>query len=355
MSSKQLRANLQSALQTLANGDLRVSATALLATLGYASHKTLDLPTEPQAFASDVEKLLGGSKQLNTTHANPADWQSAAFLFQLTNDELPALAAGQMSLLTDAGGIQAHQIESFVFLALDLKAGTWSRTRLAALTREVNRLFPMPAVLLYRHPLADGTPLLSVAVINRRANKVDATRDVIEGKVSIIKDIDLGAPHAAHLRILESMALTAVDAKYVPSSFDALYAAWLNALDVKELNKQFYDELARWYYWAIRKDTGVVFPKGQPLDDSDDPFTKERPTVALIRLLTRLIFVWFLKEKRLVPAQLFDEKALEKLLNTAPHQHGQWQHPAATNAAENIICVGHDLPENMWNKAVSPK
>ena len=95
------------------------------------------------------------------------------------------------------------------------------------------------AVLLFRHPAEDGTPLLSIAVIHRRANKVDATRDVIEGKVSIIKDIDLAHPHAAHLRILESMALTEVDAKYVPSSFAALYAAWLKALDVKELNRQF--------------------------------------------------------------------------------------------------------------------
>ena len=135
MSSKQLRADLLSALQTLAKSDLRASATAFLATLGYASNKTLDLPVEPQAFANEVEKLLGGSKQLNTAHANPADWQSAAFLFQLTNDDLPALAAGQMSLLTDAQGLQVHQIESFVFLALDLKAGAWSRTRLAALTR----------------------------------------------------------------------------------------------------------------------------------------------------------------------------------------------------------------------------
>ena len=129
MSSKQLRANLQSALHQLAAGDLRNSATALLTQLGYASHKTLDLHTEPQTFVREIERLLGGTSQLNTTHASPADWKSAAFLFQLTNDEFPALAAGQLSLLQDAGGVQAHQIESFVFLALDLKAGNWSRTR----------------------------------------------------------------------------------------------------------------------------------------------------------------------------------------------------------------------------------
>ncbi len=322
MSSKQLREEIQTALQNLATGELRATATALLGKLGYASHKTLELPTQPQAFAQEVENLLGGSKQLNPTHASLANWRSAAFLFQLTNDELPALAAGQASLLTETGGVQAWQVESFVFLALDLKPGVWSRTRLAALTREVNRLFPMPAVLLFRHPREDGTPLLSVSVIHRRANKRDASRDVIEGKVSIIKDIDLGTPHAAHLRILESMALTEVDAKYIPSSFDKLYEAWLEVLSVKALNDRFYKDLAEWYYWAILARTGVVFPKGQPLEKSDDPTTNNRPTVALIRLLTRLIFVWFLKEKQLVPAALFEEKALAGLLNTPPDQHG---------------------------------
>ena len=317
-----LRVRIHSALQTLATGDLRVGATALLATLGYASHKTLTLPAQPQAFAREVEVLLGGIKQLHAVHASLADWKSATFLFQLTNDELPALAAGQLSLLAETGGVQAHQMESFVFLALDLNAGTWSRTRLAAITRELNRLFPMPAVLLFRHPREDGTALLSVAVIHRRANKRDPLLDVVEGKVSIIKDIDLTAPHAAHLRILESMALTEVDTKYVPSSFDALYKAWLKVLDVKALNDRFYKDLAEWYYWAIRKGTGVVFPKGQPLEQAADPATNGRPTVALIRMLTRLIFVWFLKEKRLVPAQLFDENALAGLLKTTPHQHG---------------------------------
>jgi adenine-specific DNA-methyltransferase len=364
MSSKQIRADVLAALNTLAIGDLQQSTTALLNTLGYASNKTLDLPNKPEVFVKQLEALLGSTKQLHADNASLPDWKSAAFLFQLTNDELPALAAGQLSLLAGSGGVQAHQIESFVFIAIDLKPGTWSRTRLALLTREVNRLFPMPAVLLFRHPQEDGAPLLSVAVIHRRANKRDASRDVIEGKVSIIKDIDLAKPHAAHLRILESMALTEVDAKYVPSNFDKLYEAWLKVLDVKELNNRFYEELARWYYWAIAKETGVVFPLGQPLESSDDPFTKNRPTVAMIRLLTRLIFVWFLKEKRLVPAQLFDEKALSSLLIAAPHLHanqGNYYQAILQNlffATLNTEMTDEDEDGNkqrVWREAAGPK
>ena len=322
MSNPKLRAGLQAALQQLAHGDLQRNAFAVLAALGYASGKTLELPSQPQQFAQELEALVGGKKQLSIDNACLQDWKGAAFLFQLTNDELPTLAAGQMSLLSDTGGVQAYQIESFVFLAVDLKQGNWSRTRLADITREINKLFPMPAVVMFRHMREDDAPLLSLTVIHRRASKVDASKDVIEGKVSIIKDIDLQQPHAAHLRILESMALLEVDSKFVPSSFEALYKAWIEVLSAKALNKQFYDELSRWYYWAVHAETGVVFPPGQPLDDSDDPFTKNRPTVALIRLLTRLIFVWFLKEKQLIPSQLFEEKALSRLLKVAPHLHG---------------------------------
>ena len=44
MAESKLRKALQGQLQTLSTGDLRTSATALLAALGYTSHKTLDLP-----------------------------------------------------------------------------------------------------------------------------------------------------------------------------------------------------------------------------------------------------------------------------------------------------------------------
>ncbi|MDP2027390.1 TaqI-like C-terminal specificity domain-containing protein [Sulfuriferula sp.] len=319
MSDTQLRADIEDTLKAAASGDLRAHALKLLSTLGYASNKTLDWPTQPQVFARDIETLLGGSNRLNLETACLADWQSVFFLFQLTNDELPTLAAGQMSFFNDTG-VQPYQIESFIFLAVDLKAGNWSRTRLARITRELNRLFPMPVIMLYRHLGHDQEPMLSLAVINRRGHKRDASRDVMDGKISIIKDIDLRAPHAAHVRILESMALTRVSTKYVPSSFSQLYEAWMAVLDVKALNEKFYKELSDWYFWALREETGVRFPKGQPLDDSHDPSITGRPSVAMIRLLTRLIFVWFLKEKKLVPSELFDEKALAGLLCISPHQ-----------------------------------
>jgi len=364
-----LRQSISDALNRIGEADgaeaFGQSATQLLSALGYASQKTLQLPTQPEAFARELGSLLASASTLDAARASLNDWSSVSFLFQLTDDELPALAAGQQSFFV-GGGMQPHQIESFVFLALDLKHGAWSRSRLAQITRELNRLFPMPAVLLFRHADANLQAQMSVAVIHRRANKRDATRDVIESKVSIIKDVNLKAPHAAHLRILESLALSEVDDKFVPASFDALYKAWLNVLNVKALNDRFYKDLADWYYWAVLASTGVTFPPGQSLEDSTDPATKGRPTVALIRLLTRLIFVWFLKEKGLIPAALFDAKELAKLLVDAPDAHnngrtGNYYQAILQNlffATLNTETTDEDESGNkqrVWREASGPK
>ena len=59
--------------------------------------------------------------------------------------------------------------------------------------------------------------------------------------------------------------------------------------------------------WAVRL---VKFPK--PNDDKNDDHT--HASISVIRLLTRLIFVWFVKEKRLIPEDLFNRKNLQKLL-----------------------------------------
>ncbi len=70
---------------------------------------------------------------------------------------------------------------------------------------------------------------------------------------------------------------------------------------VEVLTKAFYQELSDWYAWAVKK---VHFPN--KLDDptDDDKFNAE----STIRLVTRLIFVWFLKQKHLIPDEFFDEQ-----------------------------------------------
>lgn len=76
---------------------------------------------------------------------------------------------------------------------------------------------------------------------------------------------------------------------------------------VEVLTKLFYKELSDWYFWAIKF---AEFPNN--IDDEKDNF-KYNPE-NIIRLITRLIFVWFLKQKELVQSDLFEEKRLKEIL-----------------------------------------
>ena len=295
---------IASALDCFSQQPMPLAAAGLLKTLGYSSDKTIDLGTRPADFVAKLRQSSQTPSAFDDARAEVALWRSAHFLFQLTNDEIPSLMLGQRSFSTTAS-VYAQQLESFVFLAIALDGDDWSRSALARITRELNRAFPMPAIVVFSHG-----DRLSIAVIDRRAHKRDAARDVMTDRISIIKDIRLNQPHAAHLRILAALAAdTLSESAKRPSNFRELYDAWLNALSVQELNKKFYTELAHWYFWAR---TQVQFPPGAPKDDEGFQ------SIAVIRLLTRLIFVWFIKEKGLVPERLFDAKALVGFLKESP-------------------------------------
>lgn len=295
---------ISSALESFSQQPLPIAATGLLRTLGYSSDKTIDLGSRPAEFMARLRQFSQTPAAFDEARAALPQWRSAHFLFQLTNEEIPSLMLGQRSFST-AASVLGQQIESFVFLAIELDGEDWSRSALARIARELNRAFPMPAIVALRH---GGR--LSVAVIDRRAHKRDPARDVMTDRISIIKDIRLDRPHAAHLRILAALAAEDLgESARRPTNFRELYDAWLSALSVQELNKNFYTELAHWYFWAR---TQMQFPPAAPKDDEGFE------SIAVIRLLTRLIFVWFIKEKGLVPERLFDPQALGGYLRESP-------------------------------------
>lgn len=83
---------------------------------------------------------------------------------------------------------------------------------------------------------------------------------------------------------------------------------------VESLAKEFYDRLYHWYQWAVETQTkdapGVTFPNNPETTDDD----KDNMNVKIIRLITRLLFVWFIKQKELVPNDIFDTQRLKELL-----------------------------------------
>ncbi len=296
----ELKQQIERALQTFADTDLSTAAVGLLSTLGYQSEKTLDLGGSPARFLEQFDSHA--SHSLNKEKALFDDWQEIQLLFQLTDEELSA----DSGILSRTAVSQAL-MTSYLFFAIQLSEKEYARGKLAQITRQLNNLFPMPVMVLFVYDCK-----LTIAVINRRHSKRDADKDVL-GKVTLIQGIDLSNPHRGHLDILAGLALQELSGKTGIHSFDALHAAWEEIFNIELLNKKFYRELSNWYFWAMHN---VHFPFDDMEADKVGLFKtedkiREHDAKNLIRLLTRLLFVWFIKEKGLVPESLFDKEELE--------------------------------------------
>lgn len=290
MTNQEIKHLVRDAVTSFSNQSLRSASLSLFAALGYKSDRTLAVNTVADFCAQfDRNGLLAHPR------AEKANWKSIELLFQLTDEELSRHA----SLFKDTA-VKASLLQSYVFFSVELKPGDYARGKLAAITRQINRVFPMPVMVLFKV----GSNL-SIAVINRRQNKRDESKDVL-GKVTLIQNIAIAKPHPGHLDILASFSTSELVARKKPiGNFDQLHAAWEDVFNVELLNKRFYEELSNWYFWARKQ---VSFP-----DDLEKDETKRNAT-SVIRLLTRLIFCWFLKEKNLIPESLFDEVELKKAL-----------------------------------------
>ena len=88
------------------------------------------------------------------------------------------------------------------------------------------------------------------------------------------------------------------------------------AFSVEKVTKDFYKKIADWYFWAVQN---VVFPKDVEQE------TNGRNN-AVIRMITRLIFIWFMRERGLVSPALFDFLKIEKLLkDTSPNSSSYYK------------------------------
>lgn len=192
----------------------------------------------------------------------------------------------------------------FIF-ACEIKAdASLTRTVAAALTRGFNRIASAsPVVLVMRQ--ADK---LTLATCERTDSAHGGEK---LGKVSVLRNVNCTNPHRGHLDILLSLG------NKQHSTFDSLYAHWKEVFSNELLTKKFYGELSDWYAWAVKT---VRFPNSLTTNDDDDKYNHE----SCIRLITRLIFVWFLKQKNLIPEEYFDEEYIKEnfIDNFDPHDRG---------------------------------
>ena len=288
--------DIKNALIYFTDGNLADNARRLLDTLGYRSGRTISL--EPNTAEGFIENF-DPSKTMNAGRALLDEWESIDILFQLTGDEITL--SDQTTSGSEERGIDNSVYQSYLFFALKLRGNGYSRTQLSQITREINKLTPMPAMVVFQHGRS-----LTFAVIDRRLHRRDESRDVLE-KVTLIKDINLGTPHRAHIDILFDLS----HRQRQFANFNALHEAWKDALDTEALNRDFFKELFKWFEWAVCE---AKFPAEEAKTLS--------PQEHIIRLITRLLFVWFLKEKGLVSKELFKEDGVRNLLKDYDRDDG---------------------------------
>ena len=300
-------ADIRNRLAATASGDFPTRVAELLAEMGYRSGRTL--PGQSGDVADFLAQFPVENPDTQSEQAFRQNARSAHLLFQLTDAEIEIAASGQGTLLAPDAFAQGN-LKSFLFVAVELENARYPRGGYAAFTREINKRLSQPAVVLFR----TASNLLTLAFVHRRPHKRDDNRDVL-GSVSLVREIDPANPHRAHLDILADLSLGErlawVEQNRQQRNFDGLLAAWLDALDTEELNRRFYRELSAWFERAGKEAT---FPT--------DQVVTLPPEEHLIRLITRLLFVWFMKEKGLVAGDLFVEARVNDLLKDYDRERG---------------------------------
>jgi hypothetical protein len=193
--------------------------------------------------------------------------------------------------------------EQMMVFAVDFKRDRKiTRSEMATLTRSLNRASKAcPIVLVCRYANEEGTRF-ALSLCERTAYKQAGHTGEKAGKVNILRGINPEKPHTGHVRILEDMRLERKD-----NTFKAVYDKWFGVFDNDVLTNQFYKELQDWFFWAVKH---VQFPNDINDDTDDMKYNHQN----VIRLITRLIFIWFLRQKGLVPKELFNREDLAHLV-----------------------------------------
>ena len=285
-----IKQNIENTLKHFDDHPLREAATTLLNTLGYYSKRVGNNAIDSNRFDRLVESALDT--------ANPSDklcieeWQSFFQIMQVADAEINQQVDPEQGSLFESTQIDDALRTSYMFATVQLTQNTYTRTQLASITRFISKSIPQPLMLIFRYG-----DVLTLAIINRRHHKRDATKQVLE-KVTLIKDIDLNSPKRAHIDILAELDLHQLIENEGVRNFDTLHDAWERILNTEALNKRFYRDLEAWYEWAAET---CKFP------DNENK-------AQVIRMITRLLFIWFLKEKDLVPSDIFEEQGAQTLL-----------------------------------------
>ncbi len=217
---------------------------------------------------------------------------SAIYPFGIVNDDV---FKGKETTITQAE-LNDDKYVGILLFGVELTKNNPTRSDLAEITRQINRAYSqIPVVVVFRY--ADKITFANAERLNYL--RKDKEGDKIGQKVAMLKDIEIEKPHRAHQDILKELGI------HKAINFDELYQYWQKILNTKKLNDDFYKELFKWYLFAKNN---VSFPNDN--NEEVDKYLSE----SLIRFISRMLFVWFMKEKSLISNQLFETNELKNIL-----------------------------------------
>src|SRR5262249_23655444 len=139
------RPAIAAALKDFQSRPIGQAARNLLAELGYKSDRTIRLSnSSPNAFL-DFIRTNGPDVPFSEAKALYSEWKATELLFQLTDQEL----SGHQSLFKETD-INPGLLRSYLFFAIELTGDDYSRGKLTGIARQINRLFPMPVMVLIK-------------------------------------------------------------------------------------------------------------------------------------------------------------------------------------------------------------
>lgn len=287
---------MEQTLKQFVSGNLFEASNLLLSKLNIKHTQEEPSPMDFQDYyESQIPQYIENALQLS---------KECYYIGEVCDDAINEVAVADSKLIDDLEKIRANaHYQSMMIFAVDLCADSnVTRTDLAVLTRAFNRLvynFPVTVIFRQGH-------LLSIGTCERTEFKQEWKQGQGEklGKVSLLRNIDCHNPHRGHMDILKGMECGDC------ATFDKLYEKWQKVFNSEVLTKQFYNDLFEWYQWAVSPEVKCTFPANvdTQIDDREDIDT------CIIRLITRLMFVWFIKQKDLVPSKIFDEEYIATIL-----------------------------------------
>ena len=192
MDEAKVKQKIKSVLVVALETNFLEAVNLILEAMGYQSDRRLDLSGSPHEF---IREFPAENKETISEMEFCKNAKSINLVFELTDDEI-------VPSLNLESSFEKGRLNSFYFVAVELTGASYSRSKYAEFTREINKRMKSPTVEFFK----SNSGFITLAFVHQRRNKINPNRSVL-GAASIVREINPSKPHPAHLEILKDLSL----------------------------------------------------------------------------------------------------------------------------------------------------